>query len=67
MMKITIEIPDDFEKHFLMDQFQDSLIRIQKDVEMDINNPKVSTISAMYDVEVLDMLRKSLLDSYLKI
>ena len=51
---------------FLMDQFQDSLIRIQKDVEMDINNPKVSTISAMYDVEVLDMLRKILLDSYLK-
>lgn len=49
-----------------MDQFQDSLIRIQKDVEMDINNPKVSTISAMYDVEVLDMLRKILLDSYLK-
>lgn len=66
-MKVIIEIPDNFVKHFISDQFQDSLIRVQKDVEFDIKNPHVGTISAMYDVEVVDMLRKALLDSYIKV
>lgn len=63
-MKILIEIPENFVKHFFLDQFQDSLIRIQKDMEFDIKNPRVSTISSMFDVEVVDMLRKALRDSY---
>lgn len=29
-------------------------------------NTQVNTISAMYDVEVVDMLRKALLESYIK-
>ena len=63
-MKILIEIPENFVKHFFLDQFQDSLIRVQKDVEFDIKSPHCNTISAMYDVEVVDMLRKALRDSY---
>ena len=66
MMKIILEIPENFVKHFISDQFQDSLIRVQKDVEFDIKNTQVNTISAMYDVEVVDMLRKALLESYIK-
>lgn len=62
LMKVIIEIPENFVKHFISDQFQDSLIRVQKDVEFDIKNPHCHTISAMYDVEVLDMLRKALRD-----
>lgn len=65
-MKLIIEIPENFDKHFIADQFQDSLIRVQKDVEFDVNNSKVCTLSAMYDVEVIDMLRKALLDCYIK-
>lgn len=65
-MKVIIEIPENFVKHFIFDQFQDSLIRVQKDVEFDIKSPHCNTISAMHDVEVVDMLRKALLDSYIK-
>lgn len=65
-MKVLIEIPENFEYHFILDQFQDSLIRVQKDVEFVINSPHFNTISAMYDVEVVDMLRKALLESYIK-
>lgn len=65
-MKLILEIPENFVKHFIFDQFQDSLIRVQKDIEFDIKNPQVNTISAMYDVEVVDMLRKALLDCYIK-
>lgn len=67
LMKVIIEIPDNFVKHFISDQFQDSLIRVQKDVEFDIKSPHCNSISAMYDVEVVDMLRKALLDSYIKV
>ena len=48
LMKVIIEIPDNFVKHFISDQFQDSLIRVQK------------------DVEAVNMLRKALLDCYIK-
>ena len=65
-MKVIIEIPENFVHHFISDQFQNSLIRVQKDVEIDIKNPQINTISAMYDVEVVDMLRKALLESYIK-
>lgn len=42
-MKVVIEIPENFVKHFISDQFQDSLIRVQKDVEFDIKKKKYTS------------------------
>ena len=67
LMKVIIEILDNFVKHFISDGFQDSLIRVQKDVKYEVKNTKVYTLSAMYDLEVIDMLRKALLYAYIKV
>lgn len=51
-MKITIDIPKEFEKHFGEDKFEDSLERVRFDcTEMDD-----TALSWQYDLEVLDML-----------
>lgn len=53
-MKVTIEIPKEYEKHFGEDGFKDSLERVRYDcTKMD------DTLSWQYDLEVLDMLTKA--------
>lgn len=53
-MKVTIEIPKEYEKHFGEDRFKDSLERVRYDcTKMD------DTLSWQYDLEVLDMLTKA--------
>lgn len=51
-MKIVLDIPKEFEKHFNNDKFKDSLERIKYDV----NSLKQDALSWRYDVEVIDML-----------
>ncbi len=53
-MKILIDIPQDFEKHFNEDRFEDSLKRIITDVNHQIENEL--SISGLYEIETCEML-----------
>ena len=53
-MKILIDIPQDFEKHFNEDRFKDSLLRLKADTNYGLEHE--STISGIYEIELLDML-----------
>lgn len=57
-MKIILDIPKDFEKHFNNDRFKDSLKRIEADVHDCINETaqNVPAISGNYELELVDML-----------
>lgn len=56
-MKITIDIPKVFEKHFNEDRFKDSLERIERDVRDCINkNYPILTTSGLWELELIDML-----------
>jgi hypothetical protein len=54
-MKLVIEIPEEFEEHFNNDRFEDSLMR----VEVDIEN-RESILSGLYEIELIAMLRNAL-------
>lgn len=58
-MIISLEIPKEFEEHFNADRFKDSLERIRVDIEC----AKISypTMSGLYEIEVIKMLRKAML------
>ena len=49
-MKITIEIPKEFEKHFLQDKFEDSFHRLNADAHC---------LAGKYEQETLVMLIKA--------
>jgi hypothetical protein len=49
-MKITIEIPKEFEKHFGEDRFKDSLERLKSDAG--------ECLAGLYEIELCDMLIK---------
>lgn len=53
-MKITIEIPKEFEEHYNNDNFADSLFRIKYDIQ------KRSMLSGNYEIELIEMLRNAL-------
>lgn len=55
-MKLTIEIPKDFEEHFNKDRFEDSLMR----VEVDIGENREFGLSGLYEIELVAMLRNAL-------
>lgn len=57
-MKIAIDIPKEFEKHFNNDRFEDSLKRIEADVHDCINETaqNVPAISGNYELELIDMI-----------
>jgi hypothetical protein len=54
-MKLVIEIPEEFVEHFNNDRFEDSLMR----VEVDIEN-RESMLSGLYEIELIAMLRNAL-------
>ena len=56
-MKVMIDIPKDFEKHFNKDRVKDSLERTKNDVCYGIEHDE--TISGIYEIELLDMLVKA--------
>ena len=53
-MKLIIDIPKDFEQHFNEDRFKDSLLRLKADTNYGLKHE--STISGIYEIELLDML-----------
>lgn len=55
-MKVTIEIPEEFEEHFSQDRFEDSLMR----VEVDIDENRECGLSGLYEIELVAMLRNAL-------
>lgn len=56
-MKITIDIPQEFEKQFDNDRFKDSLKRIITDVTDEIESD--FSISGKYEIELCEMLIKA--------
>ena len=59
-MKIKLTIPKQFETHFNMDSFKDSLKRIAFDIKEYIklkdSNPDVIPLSGLYEKELVDTL-----------
>lgn len=51
-MKLVIDIPKDFEQHFNLDRFRDSLSRIRCDTRYCFGDG----VSGEYEIELLDML-----------
>lgn len=51
-MKITLDIPKEFEQHFNLDRFKDSLSRIKCDTRYCFRDG----LSGEYEIELLDML-----------
>lgn len=56
-MKLIIDIPQEFEKHFNEDRFKDSLERIEADIHDCINETaqNVPAISGNYELELVEM------------
>ena len=54
-MKVTIEIPKEFEEHFNNDRFNDSLKRIRTDIQYH-GNP----LSGLYERELIEMLQNAM-------
>ena len=57
-MKIKIEIPKEFEKHFNQDKFKDSLERIMADIEYSLENGDC-LCAGRYEYETIEMLKKA--------
>lgn len=53
-MKIEIEIPREFEKHFMQDRFEDSLIRLSEDAGF---------MAGEYEKETINMLIQAFKES----
>lgn len=57
-MRLEIEIPEAFEKHFNYDRFKDSLERIMADIEYH-SDIGVSLMSGTYEYETIEMLENA--------
>ena len=57
-MRIEIEIPKEFEKHFNQDKFKDSLERIMADIEHSLENGDC-LCAGSYEYETIEMLEKA--------
>ena len=60
-MKLLIEIPKEFEEHFNMDKFKDSLERIG----IGVDDPE-SMLVSRYDYELIEMLRDAFIKAEIK-
>jgi len=58
-MKLLIEIPKEFEEHFNMDRFKDSLERVRVDIQCGLVDHGV--IAGLYELELIKMLRETML------
>lgn len=54
-MRIEIEIPKEFERHFAEDRFKDSLERIMADIKHSLRNGDC-LCSGRYELETIEML-----------
>ena len=57
-MIISLEIPKEFEEHFNIDRFKDSLERVRVDIEC--ARLSYPTMSGLYEIEVIKMLRNAM-------
>ena len=57
-MRIEIEIPKEFEKHFNQDKFKDSLERIMADIKHSLENGDC-LCAGRYEYETIEMLEKA--------
>lgn len=65
-MEILLKIPKEFENHFRTDRFKDSLERVLLDLEhCNRHDAEYDSISGLYEIETIEMLKESLLDSIL--
>lgn len=56
-MIISLEIPKEFEEHFNMDRFEDSLERIYGELESDEGH---YILAGKYELELIKMLRDAM-------
>ena len=61
-MRIEIEIPKEFEKHFNEDKFKDSFERIMEDIKHSLENGDC-LCAGRYEHETIEMLQKALENS----
>lgn len=61
-MTISIKIPKEFEEHFNIDKFKDSLERVRVDIQCNIENDKI-IMAGIYELEVIKMLKNALIKS----
>ena len=63
-MLLKIKIPKEFEEHFNMDSFKDSLERIYTDLRFETKPGKKRrshfTLSGRYEMETVEMLRDAM-------
>lgn len=59
-MTISLEIPKEFEEHFSMDRFKDSLERVRVDIRCGLEFSEVR-MAGLYELEVIKMLRNALI------
>ena len=57
-MRVEIEIPKEFEKHFNQDKFKDSLERIMADIKHSLEN-RDCLCAGRYEYETIEMLQKA--------
>lgn len=57
-MGIEIEIPKEFEEHFMQDKFKDSFERIMADIEHSLENGDC-LCAGRYEYETIEMLQKA--------
>lgn len=56
-MKLTIELPEEFDEHFQMDKFEDSLNRVAADLRHRQYDPY--QLSGNYEIELIEQLNRS--------
>ena len=61
-MTVLIEIPKEYEEHFNMDMFKDSLERIRVDVETSIELSQ-NIMSGICELELIKMLRTAFINA----
>ena len=61
-MRIEIDIPKEFEKHFNQDKFKESLERIMADIKHSLENGDC-LCAGRYDYETIEMLVKAIENS----
>lgn len=57
MVKLTIELPEEFEEHFQTDKFKDSLHRVEADLRQWFYDP--CQLSGNYEIELIEQLGRS--------
>ncbi len=59
-MTISIEVPKEFEEHFNMDRFKDSLERIYGELESDEGH---YILAGKYELELIKMLKDAMVNA----